>query len=93
MRSDENDQVRVQSAFALSEIVFRMGERAAFIVPALIETLLLHEDAEARSCAANVLRAIGPSARSAIPSLLQALQDKHEWVREAAQEALELLEE
>ncbi len=89
MRKDEGQQVRAQAGFALTEICFAVKERAAFIVPSLVEALLQDEDPEARSGAAITLKAIGPSAKSSIPALQQALHDEHEWVREAAQETLE----
>ncbi|MGI4790719.1 MAG: HEAT repeat domain-containing protein [Janthinobacterium lividum] len=88
MRHDDSYQVRAQCAFALADIGSALKERANSAVLPLMGALVDDENAEMRSLAATALGAIGPAAREAIPVLEQALQDKHEWVRAAAEDAL-----
>ncbi len=54
---------------------------------ALIQALT-SDDGIVRQAAATTLGRIGPAARYAVPALTVALKDPHEWVREAAQQAL-----
>ena len=57
-------------------------------VPALIETLRKDKEAEVRSAVAAALGAIGSDARSAVPTLISALEDKETEVRVNAIDAL-----
>jgi HEAT repeat protein len=52
---------------------------------------LKNPDWRIRVVAADALGRIGPEAKEAVPGLIEALMDKHEFVREAAAEALELI--
>lgn len=89
LRHDEVADVRAQCAFALMEISYSLQEKTQIAVAPLLEALQQDEEAEVRSLAAGALGAIGPAVKEVVPALEQALQDEHEWVREAAQEALD----
>jgi HEAT repeats len=88
LRQDEIANVRAQCAFALMEISYSLQEKTQIAVAPLLEALQQDEDAEVRSLAAGALGAIGSVTKEVVPALEKALQDEHEWVREAAQEAL-----
>lgn len=92
MRTDEDEQVRAQCAFALIEIGYSVKDRAAVAVPALVETVQCDPFAEARCLAADALGAIGTVAKVAVPVLKRALDDEDEEVREAARKALQKLD-
>ena len=88
MRCDNSANVRAQCAFALADIGAALKEQAKPAVLPLMEALTEDGNAEVRSLAATALGAIGPAAKEAISVLVLALQDQHEWVRNAAENAL-----
>ena len=66
-----------------------------FSVPAITEILNdLNAEVLDRVAAAKILGAVGPDARSAVPALTAASENKREdsWVRRAAQKALAKIE-
>ena len=96
--SDEDLNVRYWAARALAA----MGPEAKDAVPALMGALrttfpdrgLQGPDryyADARSACAEALGRIGAEAKVALPALREALADKDPSVREAAQEAIDLI--
>jgi HEAT repeat protein len=89
LQRDEVANVRAQCAFALMEISYSFQEKTQIAVVQLLEVLQQDEDAEVRALVASALGAIGPVITEVVPALKQALQDQHEWVRQAAQEALD----
>jgi hypothetical protein len=72
----------------VSETLVRLGETA---VPVLISQLG-HLRADVREWAAKVLGDFGPAAKSAVPALLDALEDKDAGVRAAANRALDKID-
>jgi len=72
----------------VSETLVRLGETA---VPVLIGQLG-HLRADVREWAAKVLGDLGPAAKSAVPALLDALDDKDAGVRAAANRALDKID-
>jgi HEAT repeat protein len=65
-------------------ILSRVGPRAVDV----LTRALLHKDPETRRTACRVLGEIGPPARSALPALQAATEDKDAEVREEAQRAI-----
>ena len=80
-RLRQGPEVRSLAAEALAAL----GAAAVTAVAAALAS----EDRVVRETAANILGRIGPAARNAASVLRQALQDGHNWVREAAAKALE----
>jgi HEAT repeat protein len=78
---DPSDQVRKGTMMAL-------GRLGATAVPGLVAALG-HEDRIMRQRAAEALGSLGSVAHEATPTLRQALEDSHVWVRDAAKRALE----
>ena len=89
---DKDREVRAQCAFALREICERVEARAARQAVGPLAEALRDSYAEVRSLAANALGALGRPAKLAKPRLLEARKDRNAGVREAVEEALELLE-
>jgi HEAT repeat protein len=79
-------------AMALCRIGPEGRAEASSTVPALIEMLATDKWAPNRRFAAEVLSAIGPAARQAIPALKAATDDSDPQVRHAAQDAVMFLE-
>lgn len=88
LRQDQVANVRSQCAFALMEISYSLHEKMQIAVVPLLKALQQDQDFEVRSLAASALGAISSADQEVISALEKALQDDHEWVREAAQEAL-----
>ncbi len=89
LRQDQVANVRSQCAFALMEISYSLHEKMQIAVAPLLEALQQDQDFEVRSLAAGALGSTDPADQKVISALEKALQDDHEWVREAAQEALD----
>ncbi len=66
---------------------FGLTAQGAAAVPRLVSALS-SEDWPLRAAAADILGDIGLSARTAVPSLIDCLEDHSEWVRRNAVEAL-----
>lgn len=71
--------------------VAEMGPDAAWAVPTLVQ-LLSHPDTKIRRLTAITLGRLGPTAGDAQSALTRALKDPHRVVRDAAQQALELID-
>ena len=82
----------INVAMALCRIGPEGRAEASSTVPALIEMLETDKWAPNRRFAAEVLSEIGPAARQAIPALTAAADDSDPQVRDAAQNALTVLE-
>ena len=67
------------------------SSRYLSVTKALCEALK-NEEWNARYLAATVLRELGAMARDAVPQLIELLDDPHDWVRDAAREALKAIE-
>jgi HEAT repeat protein len=82
----------------IEESILRFGERAALVLAELLDNVDLDEwssgnvsaqcGANARLQAARLLARLGPEAKSAVPALVRALQDKDPFIRETAASAL-----
>jgi hypothetical protein len=83
--SDEDDDARTSAAWALG----RMGNKA---VPMLVKRLQ-DRSPRTRALAARTLQYIGPSAKAAVPTLKDLLNDADAGVRQSASGALKEIEQ
>jgi HEAT repeat protein len=85
---DPDTEVRWKTANALIEI----GAGGKRCVPDLINVMVNEFDKMVRMAAADALGAMGPEARSAVPTLKRALKDRDGTVITAAADALKLID-
>jgi HEAT repeat protein len=85
--TDKNLQVRTQATIALG----RLGPAATPVAAALTKGLL-DPDAALRRHSAVALGRLGPAAKSALPALRRASRDEAPIVRQAAEEAIKLIQ-
>ena len=93
---DEDANVRADAIYALGSIGESTKNARPVIVPALIQAL--HQDARVRANVAMALMQIGTpetlkALKTAVPDLIQALQDRDKGVRADAAEALGMIGE
>ncbi|HAF95576.1 MAG: hypothetical protein A2X34_01890 [Elusimicrobia bacterium GWC2_51_8] len=74
---DSDPSVRISAVNALS----RLKTNAATAIPEITRALVRSEDRSVRSMSAFVLGGIGPAAKSSVPMLLTALNDRDSRVR------------
>ncbi|MFT7639823.1 MAG: HEAT repeat protein [Pirellulaceae bacterium] len=83
--ADERANARSAAAFALGNI----GLEAKAAIPQLIELLKKDEDAFVRTGSASALKAMGPAAIDALPTLRLAVENDHKDVKFWAQKAID----
>jgi len=82
--NNEDSRVRIGVAAPLAQAD---PSKAGMVLPVLVEGLS-DEDSSVRLIAAYILSEMGPLAQMAMPALIKALGDSHDWVRGAAASAL-----
>jgi HEAT repeat protein len=95
MTDDRYASVRSNSVIALGSLAGDLkadDPDLATIVTALATALTADPSENIRSYAANYLGYLGPQGAAAIPALKQATDDKKEYVRKSAEEALQKVE-
>lgn len=86
---DTRERIRANALVSVSTLGLGAGAEAGAAVPILVQVLEDWKDlVESQQAAAELLGAIGPPARAAVPALTRALDSRSEGVRDAAAAAL-----